>query len=59
VGLNEVVFGLDELVELLAEFGLHGAAEGAQAEAMASVGQAGAVLVGADGECAIPGTGAD
>ena len=48
-----MVLRLDELVELLAEFGLYSAAEGAEAESMAR-GRAGTVLVGADGECAIP-----
>lgn len=53
VGLDEVVLGLDQLVELLAELGLDGAAEGAQTEAMAGAG-AGTVLIRADGESAIP-----
>lgn len=36
VALNEVILGLYELVELLAQLGLDGAAEGAKAEAVAA-----------------------
>merc|ERR1711977_629334 len=54
VALDQVVLGFDQLVELLAEFGLHGAAEGAEAEAMAGVGcGGGTVLVRTNGECSI------
>lgn len=56
VALDQTVLGLDQLVELLAELGLNGSTKGAEAEAMtgARCGR-GAVLVGTDGECSIPG----
>lgn len=54
VALDEVVLGLDEPIELLAQFGLNSSTEGAEAEAMTSVRGGVGVLVGADGECAIP-----
>jgi hypothetical protein len=52
--LDEVVLRFDEFVEFLTQFGLDGAAEGAEAEAMTSVRGGVGVFVGTDGECAIP-----
>lgn len=50
-----MVLGFDELVELLAQFGLDSAAEGAEAEAMSRRGGgARVVLIRTDGKGSIP-----
>lgn len=49
-----MVFGLDELVELLRQFGLHGASKGAEAEAMARCARGAFLLVGTDGKRSVP-----
>jgi len=54
VVLNEVVLGLDEFVEFLAQLGLDGAAERTEAEAMTGAREGVGVLVGTNGEGSIP-----
>jgi hypothetical protein len=52
-----MVFGFDEFVELLRQFGLNGAPEGAEAEAMARCARGAFLFVGTNGEGTIPGEG--
>lgn len=52
---DQVVFGLDELVELLRQLGLDSAAEGAETEAMSRCARGAFLLVGTNGESSIPG----
>lgn len=65
MGGNKIVFGFDQAVELLGKFGLDGTSQGGEAEAPPGTVVVGGVaggraaaaapVVGADGECTVPG----